>query len=261
MKDEKNMDYKKKYNESLERAKKVIKECGDNHGRIKMIEQIFPELKDSEDERIRKELIQYLKDYPHLPNGKYCRNDFFSWLEKQGRQKTTAGKSYIEIFPKFSVGDTLCRQGWSNHTVRKVYVDNITATYVCENEEGLESHIDISEQDEWNKIEQNPAWNEEDDAVDIAIKIIQNGGDDCAGILDSDKALKWLKSLKYRVQPQPKQEWSEEDEKMLEDTISCLSAYQSPDISKGLCYQEQIDWLKSLKPNNWKPSEEQMKGM
>ena len=46
-------------------------------------ETIFPELKESEDERIRKELIQYLKDYPNLPNGNYCRDDFFAWLEKQ----------------------------------------------------------------------------------------------------------------------------------------------------------------------------------
>lgn len=109
-----------------------------------------------------------------------------------------------------------------------------------------------------------------------------------------------------QLEAEQKTAWSEEDEKMLEDTISCLSAYQSPDISKGLCYQEQIDWLKSLKPqpkqewseedeaysseiigflknyikahgctamnswvkwleslkpNHWKPSEEQMEGM
>lgn len=55
-------------------------------------------------------------------------------------------------------------------------------------------------------IEEKSAWSEEDeDALDIAIRIIQNGGDDCAGILDSDKALKWLKSLKDRVQLNPKQ--------------------------------------------------------
>ena len=40
---------------------------------------------------------------------------------------------------------------------------------------------------------------ENEDALDIAIRIIQNGGDNCAGILDSNKALNWLKSLKDRV--------------------------------------------------------------
>ena len=77
-------DYKTLYEQRIERAKEEIKKCGDNKGRIRMIENIFPELKESEDERIRKELIQYLKNYPNLPNGHYCRDDFFAWLEKQG---------------------------------------------------------------------------------------------------------------------------------------------------------------------------------
>jgi len=48
--------------------------------------------------------------------------------------------------------------------------------------------------------EKKPTWSEEDeDSVDITIRIIQNGGDNCAGILDSDKALKWLQSLKQRL--------------------------------------------------------------
>jgi len=43
-----------------------------------------PHWKPSEDERIRKALIQYLKDYPvNLPNGLYSRYDFFTYLEKQ----------------------------------------------------------------------------------------------------------------------------------------------------------------------------------
>lgn len=46
--------------------------------------KIVVKKKDSEGERIRKALIQYLKDYPNLPNGSYCRDDFFAWLEKQG---------------------------------------------------------------------------------------------------------------------------------------------------------------------------------
>ena len=51
-------------------------------GRIVVVRQ-----KESEDERIRKALIQFLRDYPHLPNGKYSRSDFFAWLEKQKEQQ------------------------------------------------------------------------------------------------------------------------------------------------------------------------------
>ena len=83
------MDYEKKYTESLERAKKVIKECGDNHGRIKMIEQIFPELKESENEKIRKALIrnltnQHSSNFPTVDG--FTREQILSWLEKQGEK-------------------------------------------------------------------------------------------------------------------------------------------------------------------------------
>lgn len=76
------MDYEQRYKEALNEAKaihKIIKKKD-----LKpIIKQIFPELKESKEEKIRKELIQYLKDYPNLPNGQYSRNDFFTWLEKQ----------------------------------------------------------------------------------------------------------------------------------------------------------------------------------
>ena len=44
----------------------------------------------------------------------------------------------------------------------------------------------------------------------------------------------WLKSLKERVQPQPKQEWSEEDDKMFYFCCNYLNA-------------QQCVWLESLK--------------
>ena len=76
------MDYEQKYKEALEKVKKFKETC-DNVAIISWCEYIFPELKESKEEKIRKELIQYLKDYPNLPNGQYSRNDFFTWLEKQ----------------------------------------------------------------------------------------------------------------------------------------------------------------------------------
>lgn len=72
------MDYKQKYNEALDEAKAIHKIIKKDLKPI--IEQIFPELKEPEEEKIRKELIQYLKDYPNLPNGQYSRDDFFTWL-------------------------------------------------------------------------------------------------------------------------------------------------------------------------------------
>ena len=48
--------------------------------------------------------------------------------------------------------------------------------------------------------------------------------------------------------------WSEEDKKMLDRIIDCIDG-------TGLLDFDQIDWLKSIKPNHWKPSEEQMKAI
>jgi hypothetical protein len=48
-------DYKEKYEHALERAKKLIALPDDKA----MLEEIFPELKESEDENIRKELIEF----------------------------------------------------------------------------------------------------------------------------------------------------------------------------------------------------------
>ena len=64
-----------------------------------------------------------------------------------------------------------------------------------------------------------------------------------------NRLLAWLKSLK----PQPKQEWSEDDEKMVNDIIAAIDT---------LYYHGMVNWLKSLKQKYaWKPSKEQMNAL
>ena len=69
------MDYKEKYEQALERARKLQE---NSNGMIlkKWLWDIFPELKESEGERIRKEIIEYIK------TGTYHKN-WIAWLEKQ----------------------------------------------------------------------------------------------------------------------------------------------------------------------------------
>jgi hypothetical protein len=70
---------------------------------------------------------------------------------------------------------------------------------------------------------------------------------------DFRKITNWLKSL----HPQPTQEWSEEDEKMLDAMIDIVSGT----FYEPLCpRKEMLSWLKSLRPS-WKPSEEQMEAL
>lgn len=86
------MDYKKRYEEALEKAREYHnspRTCID----INVLKYLFPELKESEDERIRKFLhhtftAQYLcKDKLGKWHGEPVTN-ILSWLEKQGENNT-----------------------------------------------------------------------------------------------------------------------------------------------------------------------------
>ena len=78
----------KAYDEALERAKKVHKYSSDI-AEIKRMEEIFPELLESEDERIKKELISFLQ-LPHPQFvGKRKQEKWIAWLEKQGEKEFT----------------------------------------------------------------------------------------------------------------------------------------------------------------------------
>ena len=83
------MDYEQKYKEALSRAKKLYKDAVtlQLEQDIKDYETIFPELNESEDERIRKEIISALKWANH--KGVYDKH--IAWLEKQGEKTQVDG--------------------------------------------------------------------------------------------------------------------------------------------------------------------------
>ena len=75
--------------------------------------------------------------------------------------------------------------------------------------------------------------------------------------------INWLKSLKDRVQPQSKQEWSEEDESNFQGIIEELrvNRYHAPHCDLPT-YDRFLSWFKSLKNRyGWKPSDEQIKAL
>ena len=92
---------------------------------------------------------------------------------------------------------------------------------------------------------QKPAWSEEDENYENTLISLINEikNQPLIRLEDWDCYIDWLKSIKERVQPQPKQEWSEEDKMLLEKIISDYTA-----ASKSFCgHQGKLDWLKSLK--------------
>lgn len=76
------MNYEKKYKEALLKAKDMLsyKEI-----RREDMEYLFPELEESDDEKLRKTTIAFLKEYAEkgYENAVEC----IDWLEKQGEQK------------------------------------------------------------------------------------------------------------------------------------------------------------------------------
>ena len=75
----------KAYDEAVERAKKIY---GNS-----IAEEIFPELKESEDERIKKAIIEFFESEDDNTTYSLVRKkDIIAWLEKQGEQKPTLPK-------------------------------------------------------------------------------------------------------------------------------------------------------------------------
>lgn len=95
------MDYEKKYKEALEIAKRCYKDLNNLDGVVATMskdffEEVFPELNESEDERLRKEIIEFIKI--SKPKWKNYRDysSWIAWLEKQKYQKPT--ENFVETW-------------------------------------------------------------------------------------------------------------------------------------------------------------------
>lgn len=306
------VDYEKLYKETLAKAREIHR--NENEKRFDM-EWLFPELKGSEDEKIRKTLIRFFKDQysndTEMYDGSVTVGEALAWLEKQGNQKIV---DKVEPTPIFRVGDTLKRKGKDYTFV----VDRIQGGYYhCDHSNG--AFFPIEEQDNWELVEQKlryevsaggsliivngkpfdyenatitqkdfalpsqserkslqqvlndmkndvdyfvryaeafvkeqeqkSAWSEEDkemfDRIDeslyyYATKLRCEKDYSLADAVKEEQS--WLFSLKNRIQPQPKQEWSEEDKKMYRMCIDAVEYYHTPEDESVV-----RDWLKSLK--------------
>ena len=87
------MNYEKAYKEALNRAK-LLKDNPDkvvieSHKNIHASEYIFPELKESEEEKIKKELINWFKSFSEKNWRGHDKEDIVAWLEKNGGQASS----------------------------------------------------------------------------------------------------------------------------------------------------------------------------
>ena len=121
------------------------------------------------------------------------------------------------------------------------------------------------EKKELKKIERETAWSEEDDRTLAGIIEEIEANKSTAPDYDIpvyDRFLSFLKSIKERVQPQPKQEWSEEDERLFQIVIDILDRENHLGNISHTDLIACVRKLKSLRPKNrWKPSEEQIEAL
>ena len=100
------MDYKEKYNAALERAAKLrVQNPFDTVEQ--MVEHIFPELQESEGEKVRKWLIDWARAVNWSEQFTITKEQVIAWLEKQGE--------HAEVEPKFHEGEWLCENEPNNY--------------------------------------------------------------------------------------------------------------------------------------------------
>lgn len=202
----------KAYDEALERAKAYHRNELSG-SRKEITEYIFPELRESEDERIRKEMIKYFTEIKStVPIGSPNHFDsYLAYLERQKEQKHAPD----DLQKSFEAG-------------QMSIVDNPEQYGLCK-------------KTEWSEVDKmvlNSAifWLERTLTVEKAIDISTR---DCP--LSMNETLDKLKSL----HPQAKRYWSEEDEKMLESIVNLVAGADSQPL--GLRFK-QFSWLKSRCP-------------
>ena len=236
------MNYKKKYDEALERARKlnenpqsVFNEYSPKEGDT-ICDYIFPELRESENEKIRKELITHCRNTRCVTEeGAKRIAKWIAWLEKQDSNVDNANKEY-----------------WRGYREGK--------------QEILDKYAELEKQGE-----KKYAWGEEDEKIRkrIILCLEECVHNDIIHDYEKEKCLAWLKRqvtpqmvedafLKgcndtkkclLKRQSEQKPAWSEEDEKeykyvlkFVDNILNNCGNKKDYDHCKR-CY----DWLKSIK--------------
>lgn len=214
------MDYKIMYEQAIKRAKAMISVAANQEEVYNGVITIFPELKESEDERIRKDLLGCLHTLPnHFSHNGSLVTEWIAWLEKQGEQKPV-------VIPKFRVGDFVKDANYHGEPTYEI-VGMDGECYICQYR-GNKSMGDRSvmhfcfDNPYLRLVEQKPVEdiNGEDYGIDSlwhAHRILEKtlgkveGYQSDDGILEHECAISAVKKL-YEQKPA----WSEEGKKKLD---------------------------------------------
>ena len=219
------MEYEKKYKEALERAKKYkLKED------LIITQDIFPELAESEDEKIRKALIKFFALSDDNADYQCCGvhyKDIVAWLEKQEQ------KEY----------------GWSEESDDDAWLNDIVSK--------VESDLQLNKAEiNWLKSIKGKLhkeihyWTEEE--IEPIISDYLRGTEHYGGMIGRLRCLR-PKSLERQGEQEA---WSEEDKKMLKWVTGYLEnkMLNTPISEERTACKNAIAWFKKLegeqKPTN-----------
>lgn len=268
------MNYEKAYKEALERAK----DLHDNHPLGQpptwiTCEKIFPVLKESDDDRIRKGIIcgmnalkeQHKETFASIPI-----NDCIAWLEKQKEIKTEDFGEFInklsKQFPQISFAK-LSRIAVRVKNWLEKQGENKPAEWSKEDEQNLNFWLDNnksvdSDKRNWlrsikDRVQPQPNYVEQDTETHDLWVYIREWNDKFGRLpKDEDELASCIDYVMKRQKPA----WSEDDEHYKNGLIGLVEDSKAglPISLRGEAADKCIDWLKSIKPNHWKPSDEQL---
>ena len=290
------MNYEKAYKAVLNTAKQWIKDGCSDKEKI-CLECVFPELRESEDERIRKELIEFIQ---WSVDRHFMREDFHQakrpseWIAYLEKQKDSNDMAFHEGYtlgfddgvksveqkePRYTKRNALfdkCVENCDPKVMKEVSdkvdemlgkeqkpadeqfpplegLDKIKAKYYDDGfKNGFDAGVASVKPAEWSEKRKK----ELGDYLLNMMKLVNTGAEKLRYTNDElekyvEKCVQDIIDL-CPIYQQPKQEWSEEDDKMLRQVLRCLD----PTLLRAK--REEIElWLKSLRPS-WKPSEGQM---
>ena len=242
------------YDEALERLKGLIE--GTREDRCTIVEEdiidIFPELKESDDERIKKELIDainglWANDSIPMPFSLKRKDSWIAWLEKQAPKSKTALDKAIEDEVDAWVEKQDERKPINTFKAKDWYVSNI---------DGKIHNINttIEEKAKMDAGFTNMMLGKKHPKFKPSDKI--TNGEDVYTIQYVDTETYWVEEhdcleipIEYQDQWKLVEEnlkWTEEDESKVEDIIYFLNTAKTHYAStKAL--DDCVEWLKSLK--------------
>lgn len=225
--------------ETIELVKKMIE---DGNLSQEIAEKYCPELKESEDEKIRKEFCKDI--WTFIPNEK--AHKYIAWLEKH------------TIVPKFRIGDTI-----QNKITNEVFtISNRSLSLGYYHNENHSFEVNFTEQDDWVLVEQKPVDKVEPITDGLNTEFQKQVSYLITSAINREHEytqgyVSWVAQslLGYARNELKFMEWSEEDIVAIDCAVEVLSK-NLPSLAAS------IERLKSLHPQKqWKPTEEQINSL